>query len=125
MNPCRVHSQLDNQTYPELAENYSSFTEGLETADLRQGRDRLDIFSSANLPSVAGKFDTETSNARDVAQPSAVILGSSFDRSLDGFRRVVDSAGQSKQIDIAPDGPPNCARDIGTHEVDALNVRRP
>jgi serine/threonine protein kinase/Tol biopolymer transport system component len=45
--------------------------------------------------------------------------------SLKDLRRVVDSVEQSTQIDIAPDGSPIFARDIGTHEVYALNVRWP
>jgi Tol biopolymer transport system component len=45
--------------------------------------------------------------------------------SLKDLRRVVDSLEQSTQIDIAPDGSPIFARDIGTHEVYALNVRWP
>jgi len=43
--------------------------------------------------------------------------------SLKDLRRVVDSVEQSTQIDIAPDGSLIFARDIGTHEICALNVR--
>ena len=42
--------------------------------------------------------------------------------SLKDLRRVVDSPEQSTQIDVAPDGSPIFARDIGTHEIYALNV---
>ncbi len=45
--------------------------------------------------------------------------------SLKDLRRVVDSLEQSTQIDVAPDGSAIFARDIGTHEVYALNVRWP
>jgi Tol biopolymer transport system component len=45
--------------------------------------------------------------------------------SLRNLRRVMDSLEQGTQIDIAPDGSPIFARDIGTHEVYALNVRWP
>ena len=45
--------------------------------------------------------------------------------SVKDLRRVVDSVEQGTQIDIAPDGSPIFARDIGTHEVYALNVRWP
>jgi hypothetical protein len=45
--------------------------------------------------------------------------------SLKDFRRVVDSVEQSTQLDIAPDGSPVFARDIGTQEIYALNVRWP
>ena len=45
--------------------------------------------------------------------------------SLKEFRRVVDPVEQSTQIDIAPDGSPIFARDIGTYEEYALNVRWP
>jgi eukaryotic-like serine/threonine-protein kinase len=44
---------------------------------------------------------------------------------LKDLRRVVDSVEQNTQLDIAPDGSPIFARDIGTHEVYALNVRWP
>ena len=45
--------------------------------------------------------------------------------SLKDLRQVVDSLEQSTQIDVAPDGSPIFARDIGTHEIYALNVRWP
>jgi DNA-binding winged helix-turn-helix (wHTH) protein/predicted ATPase len=47
---CRANSQLDSGTYEKLAQTYSSFIEGFETADLKQARDLLDMFSSATSP---------------------------------------------------------------------------
>ncbi len=43
--------------------------------------------------------------------------------SLKGLRRVADWEGT--QIDVAPDGSPVFARDIGTQEIHALHVRWP
>jgi hypothetical protein len=45
--------------------------------------------------------------------------------SLKDLRRVVDSLKQRTQIDVAPDGSPILARDIGTPEIYPLNVRWP
>ena len=46
--------------------------------------------------------------------------------SLKDFRRVVvDSVEQSTQLDLAPDGSPVFARDIGTQEIYALNILWP
>jgi eukaryotic-like serine/threonine-protein kinase len=44
--------------------------------------------------------------------------------SLKGLRRVVDSL-EGTQLDVAPDGSPVFARDIGAQEIYALNVRWP
>ncbi len=44
--------------------------------------------------------------------------------SLKGFRRVVH-ASEGTQLDVAPDGSPVFARDIGTQEIYALHVRWP
>jgi Tol biopolymer transport system component len=45
--------------------------------------------------------------------------------SLKDFRRVVDSVEQSTQLGVAPDGSPVFARDIGSQEIYALNIRWP
>jgi hypothetical protein len=44
---------------------------------------------------------------------------------LNDFRRVVDSVEQGTQLDVASDGSPVFARDIGTQEIYALNIRWP
>jgi hypothetical protein len=44
---------------------------------------------------------------------------------LKDLRRVVDSVDEGTQIDVAPDGSPVFARDIGTQEIYAMNVRWP
>jgi dipeptidyl aminopeptidase/acylaminoacyl peptidase len=44
--------------------------------------------------------------------------------SLKGLRRVVDSL-EGTQLDVAPDGSPVFARDIGAQEIYALNIRWP
>jgi hypothetical protein len=44
--------------------------------------------------------------------------------SLKDLRRVVDSM-EDTQINLAPDGSPVLARDIGSQEIYALNIRWP
>jgi Tol biopolymer transport system component len=68
--------------------------------------------------------------AKHSAYPSWSLTGTSCSSytdaptSLKDLRRVEDSLDDT-QIDVAPDGPPVFARDIGTQEIYALTVRWP